>query len=143
MIPQDQTEERLTSREQRIVARLQARVPRDAQGLKALRARALDLPAMLRRHGLMHVLLFLAGKEGSDRDLAGLLHQGIVAALADPAAGQILTDYAEGLAGMELPTYLLHWEAAQESATWLKLLVEARTKTVPAVMSQPTGKEEE
>jgi len=127
--PQD----RLSSREQRVVAQLQESVPRDAQGLKALRARALDLPAMLRRHGLMHVLLFLAGKEGSDQRLAELLHQGIAAALDEPATLPNVTGYAEGLAAMEFPTYLLHWEAAQESATWLKLLVEARTKTVPAV----------
>jgi hypothetical protein len=138
MTPQDQRD-RLTSREQRIVACLQERVPREGQGLKALRARALDLPAMLRRHGLMHVLLFLAGKGGCDSELADLLHQGIAAALADPATAQNVTVYAEGLAVVEFPTYLLHWEAAQESATWLKLLVEARTKTVPAAMGTPAG----
>lgn len=138
MTPQE-PQERLTSREQRIVARLQESVPRESPGLKALRARALDLPAMLRRHGLMHVLLFLAGKEGSDRELADLLHQGIEAALDHPTAAQNVTGYAEDLAAMEFPTYLLHWEAAQESATWLKLLIEARTKTVPAVLPTEAG----
>lgn len=138
MTPQNQGE-RISSREQRIVACLQERVPRDAQSLKALRARALDLPAMLRRHGLMHVLLFLAGKEGSDHQLADLLHQGITAALDEPVNHPNTTTYAEGLAAMELPTYLLHWEAAQESATWLKLLVEARTKSIPAALSTPVG----
>lgn len=135
---QQDAKERISTREQRIVASLQERVPRDEQSLKALRARALDLPAMLRRHGLMHVLLFLAGKGGSDSQLADLLREGIAAALAERADAET-TRYAEGLAGMELPSYLLHWEAAQESATWLKLLVEARTKTVPAALSTPVG----
>ncbi len=138
MTPQDQGE-RISSREQRIVTSLQERVPREAQDLKALRARALDLPAMLRRHGLMHVLLFLAGKGESDQQLANLLRQGIAAALDERAADPDTTRYAENLAGMELPSYLLHWEAAQESATWLKLLVEARTKTIPAALSTPVG----
>lgn len=121
----------LKTREQRIVACLQSALPQDVQSLKALRARALDLPAMLRRHGLMHVLLFLAGKQGSDRDLANFLYRGIAAALDEPLNANDVRAYGESLAGLEFPLYLLHGEAAQESATWLKLLIEARTK-VPA-----------
>ncbi len=126
------TEDRPATREQRIVRCLEVVVPREESALKECRARALDLPAMLRRHGLMHVLLFLASKEGSDSRLAGFLYQGISAALAEEADQRTVVQYAESLAGMELPLYLLHWEAAQQAATWLKLLVEARTKTARA-----------
>lgn len=117
------------TREQRIVFSLQSALPAEAEKLKKLRARALDLPAMLRRHGLMHVLLFLCGKEGSDRDLAGYLHRGIAAVVGPEQAKADANAYATSLPGLELPLYLLHMEAAQQSATWLKLLVEARTKT--------------
>ena len=121
--------DRPATREQRIMKRLEGMVPREESSLKDLRARALDLPSMLRRHGLMHVLLFLASKQGSDSQLAGFLYQGIFAALNEAAGNLTVVQYAESLAAMELPLYLLHWEAAQQSATWLKLLVEARTKS--------------
>jgi len=129
----------MMTREQRIVACLQDALPREAPALKALRARALDLPAMLRRHGLMHVLLFLAGKQGSDRELADFLYQGIGAALGEELMAPDVRRYAESLAGLDLPLYLLHGEAAQESAAWLKLLVEARTRvtaTPPAPVEE-------
>jgi hypothetical protein len=130
------------TREQRIVACLQGALPTDAQKLKKFRARALDLPSMLRRHGLMHVLLFLNGKEGSDRELAGFLHQGIEAAVGPDQAAASAHAYAERLPGMELPLYLLHMEAAQQSATWLKLLVEARTKAPAPPRDETAGSPE-
>jgi hypothetical protein len=126
-------DDRPATREQRIVRCLEGMLPREESGLKDLRARALDLPSMLRRHGLMHVLLFLASKQGSDGELAGFLYQGIFAALSEDAGNLTMVEYAERLAAMELPLYLLHWEAAQQSATWLKLLVEARTKSARSV----------
>jgi CRISPR-associated protein (Cas_Cmr5) len=135
------SDERVQTREQRIVGSLQQALPHDEAALRSFRARALDLPAMLRRHGLMHVLLFLAGKEGSDRQLAGLLHQGIAAALGKAAGPAEMAKYAESLAGMEMPVYLLHWEAAQQSATWLKLLIEARTKVSSTMEAAATGGE--
>lgn len=129
----------LRTQEQRIVECLQKELPPKGERLQPLRSRALDLPAMLRRHGLMHVLLFLAGKEGNDRDLAAYLRQGIAAALDEPLSGGDVATYAESMAGMEFPTYLRHWEAAQAAATWLKLLVEARTKAPKQEKPRPSG----
>jgi CRISPR type III-B/RAMP module-associated protein Cmr5 len=120
--------ERLQSREQRIVGNLEEELPTDKERLKPLRARALDLPAMVRRHGLMQVLLFLLGKEKEDSQLARHLVRGIGAAL-DEAANEGPEPYAESLAAMDLPLYLLHTEAALETANWLKLLVVARLET--------------
>lgn len=97
-----------------------------------VRARARSLPTMLRRHGPVPVLLFLAGKEGGDRELGDWLLEGIAAVLHE-VDSQTLEGYAKSLAGMSLEHYLLHWQTAVEAAGWLKRLVEARSpEVVPA-----------
>jgi CRISPR type III-B/RAMP module-associated protein Cmr5 len=118
--------EDLKTRDQRIVKRLQESLAGEqtAAGLDAFRSRALDLPTMLRRNGLMHTLLFLAGKKPTDVALARVLRAGIAAGLNEHAEDEP-SAYARDLAGVDLSTYLLHWEVAVETAAWLKLLVEA------------------
>lgn len=100
--------------------------------LRTVRARARNLPTMLRRHGPIQVLLFLQAKgggEGSvdDRSLAGWLIQGLRKVLfirpkIDAA------EYAKDLAGLPLAEYLIHWRTSVDAASWLKRLIEARTE---------------
>jgi len=128
------------TREQRIVDRLVQALP-DAARLGAMEARAQALPALLRRHGPVQVLLFLAAKgaggdaariERADLELSRCLVAGIEAALAGEtaAAGETPAEnvarYAEELAAKPLPAYLLRWEIALEVAGWIKMLVGAR-----------------
>jgi len=122
--------DRLHTREQRIVATLEQVLPNGEGGLEKARARARNLPALIRRHGPLQTILFLQAKEGSDRKLAGWLLAGTRAALgqdSEEGTGGDPVAFATNLAGLDPSTYLLRWEAALEAATWLKLLVEART----------------
>lgn len=122
-------EQRLQTRDQRIVTRLTAAIDEQASAAREFRPRALDLPAMLRRNGLMHTILFLSGKSDTDKALAKVLLAGIVAALGDETVGNDRNDpqsYGKSLAKEDFPTYLRHWESAVAAASWLKLLVEAR-----------------
>ena len=126
------------TREQRIVTRLEAELPRDPGALKGAAARAHSLPALLRRHGPVQALLFLAGKQGTDQDLATWIVAGISSAIGSDelaaAARYVrrpeaaLPDYATFLAGLQPAAYLLRREAAVEVAGWLKLLIVARTE---------------
>lgn len=127
------------TREQRIVRELTETIPTEAARLKPVTSRARSLPAMLRRHGPVQTLMFLAAKAARLNDseaAAGRLHDGSLAewlvqgtqSALNQASATVPTDYATSLASMALPRYLLHWEAAIESATWLKRIVEARTK---------------
>jgi hypothetical protein len=116
------------TRDQRVVECLAEELPPDPGKLEAVRARARSLPAMLRRHGLLQVLLFLdshATERPADGQLARWLVSGITTALGQKKAGDP-AEYAARLAGTELFNYLLCWETAVEVAGWLKMLVEAR-----------------
>ena len=130
------------SREQRIVDGLtQALEAQGVAGLIKVKARSQALPAMLRRHGPVQTLLFLAGKSkaeehGSDGTLAEWLVAGISSALdtternlagEQPGQPATLDRYATWLARQELASYLLRWEAAIEVSGWLKMLIAART----------------
>lgn len=155
------------TREQRIVECLAKRLPPDLAGLEPLESRAQALPAMLRRHGPVQVLLFLAGKgsrkengnggAGSpDRELALRLVEGIAAGLdtgdelAQAAAARApgaddeegtssLAGYAEWLARQDLAAYLLRWEVAVETAGWLKMLIVARIEEAKARAATATA----
>lgn len=152
------TEERTArlTREQRIVALLVDRLPSDAGRLEAVEARSQALPALLRRHGPVQVILFLAAKGAEnngaggdrpgDRHLASWLVAGIAAAVegerAVPEASQDLAAYSAGLAAMSLPAYLLHWEIAIEVAGWIKMLIGARleeSKQPPPSIGHDSG----
>jgi hypothetical protein len=144
MIPMTEDSPAGLTREQRIVDLLARRLPADAERLEGVEARSQALPALLRRHGPVQVILFLAAKGGAernggsgdrpnDRDLASWLVAGTGAALGRQEAAtedsQDLASYAEGLAGKDLPAYLLHWEIAVEVAGWIKMLIGARLET--------------
>ncbi len=126
---------RLT-REQRIVGRLVQSLPGNPDKLKAIEARSQALPALLRRHGPVQVLLFLSARRSDengglrDRDLAGWLVEGVDAALGNTRAltSADLAKEAEALATMELAPYLRRWEIAIEVAGWLKMLIGARVE---------------
>lgn len=113
--------------DQLVVGCLAEIVPRERSELLDVRARARSLPTMLRRHGPVQVLLFLAAKDDADRKLGTWLLDGIATVL--PEAGEHkdkLDGYAGFLATVPLERYLLHWQTAVEVAGWLKRLVEAR-----------------
>lgn len=115
------------TREQRIVDRLVVLLPSDAPSLAGVEARSQALPALLRRHGPVQVLLFLSAKAGNDARLAEWLTQGVQAALGETNATHLDPGReAEQLARMELAAYLLRWEIALEVAAWLKMLIGAR-----------------
>lgn len=140
MIPKIQERPPRLTREQRIVELLANRLPLEAGRLEAVAARSQALPALLRRHGPVQVLLFLAAKGDAesnggagdrldDRALATWLVEGVEAALGEGATTEVVQDlapYAESLAGMDLPAYLLRWEVAVEVAGWIKMLIAAR-----------------
>lgn len=128
----------IRTRKQRLVECLEKHLPPELGRLEALRPRALDLPAMLRRQGPMQVLLFLSGKEAEDAEIAETLLQGIHAALGESAPAGA-KEYAEGLASFDFTRYLLHAQAAIDAASWLKLLVEARVKTLKRAKSRGEG----
>ena len=131
------------TRDQRVVETLTHLLNQvgDAGMLEKARARARALPAMLRRHGLMQVLLFLDSKGAANGDSAastqndGELARWLVAGLTStlepeepdsPAAPIEPAAYAQELAGVDLFTYLKRWETAVEVSGWLKMLIEAR-----------------
>lgn len=120
-------------RDQRLVAKLVEILDRGKLDLSAARARARNLPTMLRRHGPIPVLLFLASKDGSDAALAECLIEAVSEILSD-AEGARPEGYATKLAGMPLSRYLLHWQTSVEAAGWLKRLIEARCEA-----AQPVG----
>lgn len=97
-----------------------------ATTLKAARARARSLPTMLRRHGPISVLLFLDSKGGSDGDVGRWLVGGL-RALVDVTADDPKA-YAGTLSRLPLEEYLIHWRSAVELATWLKRMIDARTR---------------
>lgn len=74
----------MKTREQTILATIARR-----QGVewKSLESRAESLPAMLLRHGVLPVKLFLQAKGGSDEVLWGLVESGIAAVLPNVAIG--------------------------------------------------------
>lgn len=144
------------TREQRIVDRLVLRLPASERlaALEAMEGRAQALPALLRRHGPVQVLLFLtakgsgdeSGRERSDLELARCLVTGIEAAFGgesatgDAAAPEDdIARYAEELAEKPLSAYLLRWEVALEVAGWIKLLVGARRQQSAAARAGAAG----
>jgi hypothetical protein len=110
-----------------MVAKLVDLLDNSERDLLEVRARARSLPTMLRRHGPIPVLLFLAGKTGAEHDLGTWLLEGISSVLPE-VAGQKgeLEEYAGSLATLPLERYLLHWQTGVQAAGWLKRLVEAR-----------------
>lgn len=136
------------TREQRIVEGLQKELPSKGDELTAVVPRAHSLPALLRRHGPVQALLFLAGKPGPDEQLAKWMITGISSALNTTeiatAARELnrtepsIATYAEWLATRPLAAYLLRREAAVEVAGWLKLFIVARTEEAKN-KTQPFG----
>ena len=121
--------------DQLVVARLVEVLDRSERDLLEVRARARSLPTMLRRHGPIPVLLFLAGKTSAEHDLGEWLLEGISSVLPEVTGDKDeLEDYAKSLATLPLERYLLHWQTAVEAAGWLKRLVEARCPD-----SRPSG----
>lgn len=112
-------------RDQRLVATLVEILDREKHSLTGVRARARSLPTMLRRHGPIPVLLFLASKDGNDRALADWLLEAVSEVLGVDK-GAAPEAFATELARMPLNRYLLHWQMSIEAAGWLKRLIEAR-----------------
>lgn len=122
------------TRDQRIVAAYEADNAILSPGAR-LRSRVLDLPAMLRRHGLLQVISFLDAKKGksaSDGEVAKLLRVGIGRALETEEGTEDLGTYRKTLSELDLADYLRHQEAAVVAASWLKLLVEAHPQPTAA-----------
>ncbi len=116
------------TRDQRVVAAYD-RDGRPRTASAKLRSRARDLPAMLRRHGLLQVLSFLAAKKKDDGTLAELLCHGIGEALGERIETKAYTRYRDDLAKLSLGEYLRHQEASLVAASWLKLLIEAHPES--------------
>ncbi len=119
----------MKTREQTILAAIATR-----QGVewRSLESRAESLPAMLLRHGVLPVKLFLQAKGGSDEVLWSLVESGIAAVLPDVKTG------LDDLPKMSFESYLLLNEVAAETAALVARWVKVHTaKTAPAPQGEP------
>ncbi len=121
------------TREQKIVAAIAQK-----EGLRwhELESRAAALPAMVLRHGVLPVKLFLESKNDADKQLWGLVEESIRAVLPSVALD------AKGLAAMVFETYLLVNEVAAEAAALVARWVKVRcVETGPRVEPLGTARE--
>jgi hypothetical protein len=108
------------TREQAILAAIASI---DGVEWKALESRAESLPAMLLRHGVLPVKLFLLSKTESDESLWELVERGIKAVLPG-----VVIDL-DALSQMPFEQYLLLNEVAAEAAALVARWVKVHTAT--------------
>ncbi len=109
---------KIQTREQLI---LEALVSQKIKDWKTLESRAEALPAMLLRHGVLPVKLFLQSKSDSDKALWGHIEKGIQAVLNDVNVS------VEHLTNLPFEQYLLVNEIAVEVSTLLARWIKVHT----------------
>lgn len=111
----------LQSREQLILQKIAKPIDK----AKAMESRAEALPAMLLRHGVLPVKLFLLSKSDDDKRLWNLVEEGIKAVLKD------VNISVDALAKLPFEEILLVNEVAVEVSTLLARWIKVHTAGTP------------